>query len=193
MATKYQTATLLHKEKTGDLITGFERAWIAQVRDQMGEWTDSLSVNHEVAPGEAHARMSLVGRRHVVLRKAIQVYINVLDLHGPDGLRTALTYILPQLSAQPTVAGYSPSQWLLGYEPSIGNLLTSDQITPVHLAGGSFFEEGLQRRNMAKTAIIQADTDQKPRRALLRRYAGDNIKLQVRQICYFWRHAQQSV
>ena len=207
MATKYQTATLLHKEKTGDLITGFERSWIAHfgppaklltdegrgwVSDQMAEWTDSLSINHEVAPGEAHTRMSLVERRHAVLRKAIEVYISDLDLHGPDGLRTALTYILPQLSAQPTVAGYSPSQWLLGYQPSIGNLLTSDQITPVHLAGGSSFEEALQRRNMAKTAILQADTDQKLRRALLRRYAGDNIKLSVGQTCYFWRDAQQS-
>ena len=207
MATKYQTATLLHKEKTGDLITGFERSWIAHfgppaklltdegrgwVSDQMAEWTDSLSINHEVAPGEAHTRMSLVERRHAVLRKAIEVYISDLDLHGPDGLRTALTYILPQLNAQPTVAGYSPSQWLLGYQPSIGNLLTSDQITPVHLAGGSSFEEALQRRNMAKTAILQADTDQKLRRALLRRYAGDNIKLSVGQTCYFWRDAQQS-
>jgi hypothetical protein len=150
---------LLHKEKTGDLITGFERSWIAHfgppaklltdegrgwVSDQMAEWTDSLSINHEVAPGEAHTRMSLVERRHAVLRKAIEVYISDLDLHGPDGLRTALTYILPQLNAQPTVAGYSPSQWLLGYQPSIGNLLTSDQITPVHLAGGSSFEEALQ-------------------------------------------------
>ena len=207
MATKYQTATLLHKEKTGDLITGFERSWIAHfgppanlltdegrgwVSDQMAEWTDSLSINHEVAPGEAHTRMSLVERRHAVLRKAIEVYISDLDLHGPDGLRTALTYVLPQLNAQPTVAGYSPSQWLLGYQPSIGNLLTSDQITPVHLAGGSSFEEALQRRNMAKTAILQADTDQKLRRALLRRYAGDNIKLSVGQTCYFWRDAQQS-
>ena len=138
---------------------------------------DSLSINHEVAPGEAHTRMSLVERRPAVLRKAIEVYI---------------TYILPQLNAQPTVAGYSPSQWLLGYQPSIGNLLTSDQITPVHLAAGSSFEEALQRRNMAKTAILQADTDQKLRRALLRRYAGDNIKLSVGQTCYFWRDAQQS-
>ena len=72
-----------------------------------------------------------------------------LDLHGPDGLRTALTYILPQLNAQPTVAGYSPAQWLLGYQPSIGNLLTSDQITPAHLSGGASFEEALHRRTMA--------------------------------------------
>eukprot|EP00435_Cladocopium_sp_Y103_P020469 s5461_g5.t1 len=158
----------------------------------MAEWTDSLSIDHEIAPGEAHTRMSLVERRHAVLRKAIEVYITDLDLHGPDGLRTALTYILPQLNAQPTVAGYSPAQWLLGYQPSIGNLLTSDQITPVHLTGGTSFEEALHRRNMAKTAILQADTDRKLRRALLRRYVGDNIRLSVGQTCFFWRDAQQS-
>jgi len=84
------------------------------VRDKMGEWTDALSINHEVAPGEAHARLSLVGRCHAVLRKSIEVYMMDLDLHGLDGIRTALTYILPQLKAQPTVSGFSRAQWLLG-------------------------------------------------------------------------------
>jgi hypothetical protein len=85
----------------------------------MGEWTDPLSIIHEVAPGEAHTRLSLVEQRHAVLRKSIEVYMMDLDLHGPDGIRTALTYILPQLNAQPTVSGFSPAQWLLGYQPTV--------------------------------------------------------------------------
>ena len=124
MATKYQTATLLRQEKTDDFITGFERSWIAHfgppatlvtdegrgwLSDQMGEWTDAHSIFHEIAPGEAHTRLNLVERRHAVLRKSLEVYMMDLDLHGPDGLRTALTYILPQLNAQPTVSGFSPS------------------------------------------------------------------------------------
>ena len=112
-------------------------------------------------------------------------------MHGPEGIRMALAYILPQLNGQPTVAGFSPSQWVLGYQPALDNLLTSDQITPVHLAGGSTFEQALQRRNVAKTAIMQADSDQRLRWALLRRYAGDNIKLAIGQTCYYWRDAQQ--
>ena len=97
-----------------------------------------------------------------------------LGLHGPDGLRTALT--IPNVhppSAECPACGVwiSTSQWLLGFQPSIGNLLTSDQITPAHLSGGASFEQALHRRNVAKAAILQADTDQRLRRALLRRYA----------------------
>ena len=206
MATKYQTAALIHREQTQELILGLERSWIsvfgppselisdegrAWVSDGMMEWTDSHSIKHTVAPGEAHTRLSLVERRHAVLRKSIEVMMTDLDVHGPEGIRMALTYILPQLNGQPTVAGFSPSQWVLGYQPALGNLLTSDQITPVHLAGGSTFEQALQRRNVAKTAIMQADSDQRLRRALLRRYAGDNIKLAIGQTCYYWRDAQQ--
>ena len=68
----------------------------------------------------------------------------------------------------------------------------SDQITPVHLSGGASFEEALWRRSAAKTAILQADTVQRLRRALLRRYAGDNIRLAVGQTCFFWRDAQRA-
>ena len=38
-----------------------------------------------------------------------------------------------------------------------------------------------------KLPFLQADTDQRLRRALLRRYAGENIPLTVGQTCFFWR------
>ena len=112
-----------------------------------------------------------------------------LDLHGPDGIRTALTYILPQLNAQPTVSGFSPAQWLLGYQPTVLLIILTRShrcICPVvppskKLCGGE-----VQQR------ILQADTVQRLRRALLRRYAGDNIRLAVGQTCFFWRDAQRA-
>ena len=206
-ATKYQSATLIPNEQTSALIAGLERCWIAHfgapeslltdegrgwLSDQFLHWSDELSIQHEVAPGEAHTRLSLVERRHAVLRRAIEIYMTDLSLTGADGIRSALTYVVPQQNAQPSVSGYSPSQWLLGYQPQVNGLLISDQITPVHLAGGSSFEDALRRRNAAKTALLQADTDQRLRRALLRRYAGDNIRLSVGQTCFYWRDAQQA-
>ena len=206
-ATKYQTATLVPDEKTSNLIAGLERCWIAHfgppetlvtdegrgwLSDPMALWTDEHSIRHDVAPREAHTRLSLVERRHAVLRKSVEVYMQDLQLHGADGIRSALTYIVPQQNAQPTVSGYSPSQWLLGYQPQVNGLLTSDQITPVHLAGGHSFEDALMRRNAAKSALQQADTDHRLRRALLRRYAGANIRLAAGQTCFYWRDAQQA-
>ena len=157
------------------LVTDEGRGWLS---DPMAMWTDEHSIHHDdVAPGEAHTRLNLVERRHAVLRKSIEVYMQDLQLHGADGIRSALTCIVPQQNPQPTVSGYSPSQWLLGYQPQVNGLLTSDQITPVHLAGGHSFEDALMRRNAAKSALQQADTDHRLRRALLRRYAAANIHL----------------
>ena len=107
-ATKYQTATLVPDEKTSNLIAGLERCWIAHfgppetlvtdegrgwLSDPMALWTDEHSIHHDVAPGEAHTRLSLVERRHAVLRKSIEVYMQDLQLHGADGIRSALTIL----------------------------------------------------------------------------------------------------
>ena len=204
-ATKYQSATLIPNEQSQALITAFERSWLAHfgppeclvtdegrgwLSEPMSEWTDSHSIRHQIAPGEAHERLALVERRHAVLRKSIEIYMQDRQLTGSEGVRQALAYVVPQLNSQPTVSGYSPAQWLLGYQPSLSGLLTSDQITPVHLGGNTTFEEALLRRNAAKTAILSADTDRRLRRALLRRYAGDNIRLAVGQTVYYWRDAQ---
>ena len=142
-----------------------------------------------MGPGEAHERLGHVERRHSVLRKALEVYMHDLSLEDGDGVKQALAYVLPQLNAQPTVSGYSPTQWVLGYQPAQPGLLSSVDCA---LKTSDDFEEHLHRRNMAKTAIIQADTDRRLRRALLRRYAGTNQRLLPGQICHYWRDAQQN-
>ena len=78
-----------------------------------------------MGPGEAHERLGHVERRHSVLRKALEVYMHDLSLEDGDGVKQALAYVLPQLNAQPTVSGYSPTQWVLGYQPAQPGLLSS--------------------------------------------------------------------
>ena len=111
-----------------------------------------------------------------------------LKLEGREGIRQALTYILPQLNAQPTVAGFSPTQWVLGYQPAQPGLLQSSSCA---LHEHETFEKHLHQRNVAKTAILQAESDRKLRRALLRRYSGVNQRLLAGQRCFYWRDAQQ--
>ena len=48
----------------------------------------------------------------------------------------------------------------------------------------------LRRRNAAKQALLQAETDRKLRRAMLRKYQGTNLPLEVGQLCFFWRDAR---
>ena len=75
------------------------------VGDQMEQWTNFNSVEHDVAPGEAHSRLALVERRHSVLRKAIELYLEEMKLDDENGIRKALTYVLPQVNSSTHCGG----------------------------------------------------------------------------------------
>ena len=207
VATRFQAAAVIHHEKSADFIAAMERCWLQHfgkmetlitdegrgwLSEEFLQWSDDNYIKHMVAPGEAHTRLSIVERRHAVLRKAIEIFLQDMKLDGPEGIRQALSYVLPQLNSQPNVAGYSPCQWVLGYQPATPGMLTSEEITPGHLDGHARFEDTLLKRNAARTAIMHAESDRKLRRALLRRYAGSNKPLEIGQECFYWRDAQAS-
>ena len=156
-------------------------------RSWLGLWWDAQPVfklEHQAfhGSGEAHTRLSLVERRHAVLRKAVEIYMTDLGLSAVGGIRQALAYVLPH-NPSPTVAGFSPSQWALGFQPNFPGDLTSEGLSPAQLSGAANFELTLERRSAAKQALVKADADSRLRRALLRRYAGQNVVLHPGQSC----------
>ena len=204
LATKYQAAAVVKSEKASNFIKALERGWFRHfgipkelITDEGRGWLHEDMANllaehnilHTVVPGEAHTRMGAVERRHQVLRKAVEIFLNDKGLANVDGLRQALAYVLPQVNSSPTVAGYSPTQWVLGYQPDFAGDLTSEGLNPSHLEGADF-EKTLEMRSAAKMALIKADQDQRLRRALLRRYSGTNVVLQPGQVCWYWRDAR---
>ena len=204
-ATKYQAGAVIYGEKTSDFLHALERCWIRHfgcpsvlvtdegrgwASDEMMTWTANHNVQHMISPGEAHTRLALVERRHAVLRKSVEIYMDDLKLTSIDGLRQALAYVLPQINSTPTVAGFSPSQWVLGFQPNFPGDLLAEGLNPSHLDGLVSFEQHLERRTAAKQALIKADTDRRLRRALLRRYAGTNVVLEPGQTCFYWRDAR---
>eukprot|EP00435_Cladocopium_sp_Y103_P060878 s209_g22.t1 len=205
MATKYQVASLLKSEKGPDLIKGLERCWIKHfgvpakmISDEgrgwcgtdMSTWTTENGVDHEVAPGEAHTRLALVERRHAILRKAVEIYLDDRKLTDHSGVRQALTYVLPQINSTNNVAGFSPTQWVLGKQVQLPGELSGERLSPGQLDGYNF-EAVLQNRAAAKSALAQAEADAKLRRALLRQYQGTNFPLEVGQLCHFWRDQRE--
>ena len=83
----------------------------------MKEFLSDLGIAHTMAPGEDHTRLGAVERRHQLLRKSIEIYMHDRGLNSKDGIKTALSYIIPQINSSCTVAGFSPAQWVLGYQP----------------------------------------------------------------------------
>ena len=204
-ATKYQAVSLLQAERTDCLVEALKRCWIAHfgppaelltdegrgwLSDDFTNFTDEHSIQHTVAPGEAHERLSLVERRHAVLRKSCELYLKETGQEGGNAVRESLIYVVPQLNAQPNASGYSPSQWLLGQQPQFPGDLLNTALSPLHLEGSKGFEEELQKRAIARMAIIQTDVDRKLRRGLLRRYFGNSAQFQPGQLCFYWRDAR---
>ena len=205
-ATKYTAAVVVHKEDSEEYIRALERCWVKHfgvpsqlVTDEgrpwlsakFEDWTSRCGVGHQVAPGEAHERLSIVERRHAVLRKAIEIYMDDFKSTGANGVKEALTYVVPQLNATPTVAGFSPAQWLMGKQPSFPGDLLNDNLNPIHINGNQEFADILKRRTVAKTALVEADADRKLRRALTRKYQGLNAEYKLGEKIWFWRDAKQ--
>ena len=79
------------------LVTDEGRGWNA---DRFHDWTSDQMIEHQVAPGEAHTRLSLVERRHAVLRKAAEVWMEDQKMVSVDGPQSSpLCYVVPQLNA----------------------------------------------------------------------------------------------
>jgi hypothetical protein len=79
----------------------------------------------------------------------------------------------------------------LGYTPHVPGFLSDESSldesslsNPAHLEK---FMEKLRLRKEANKAMIEADTDFRLRRALLRKYMGQPLVLQPGDLCYYWR------
>ena len=194
VGTKFMAAYLLHEETSKSYITALEKMWVRHFgppkklisdegRPCLGapfeSWTSSLGIDHQVAPGEAHERLSLVERRHAVLRRACEVYMDDRKLNDAAGIKEALCYVIPQQNATPSVAGFSPSQWVLGFQPEMSHLMDYNLNAAQLASNNSTFEENLERRTSAKMALASADADSKLRRALSRKYQGQNRVFQL--------------
>ena len=201
-ATRYTAASLIHSEHTDNYVKALECTWVAHfgppgtlitdegrgwLSTQMDEWTAAHQIKHNVAP--ANALRSWSGG--MLSFEAVEVYLNDLKLDGSAGIQQALTYVVPQLNSMPGVAGFSPSQWVLGYQPSLAGDLLSDATQPAHFGGNQTFEEMLTKRHAARKALNDADADRRLRRALHLKYKGTNSEYALGQHVWFWRDARQ--
>ena len=77
----------------------------------------------------------------------------------------------------------------LGYTPHVPGLLSDESSlsNPAHLDPSEKFMEKLRLRKEANKAMIEADTDFRLRRTLLRKYMGQPLVLQPGDLCYYWR------
>ena len=104
MATRYTAACLLRSKCSEEYIKALERFWIAHfgvpgqlLTDEgrpwlsgiMDEWTTAHGLQHRVARGEAHERLAIVERRHALIRKAVEIYLDDVKVDHVEGIKEA--------------------------------------------------------------------------------------------------------
>ena len=76
-------------------------------------YLEQKGVQPQAAPGEAHARLGIVERRHMVLRTAIENYLDNSGVEETiDAVREAVNHVAPAMNNLSFTRGYTPTQWV---------------------------------------------------------------------------------
>ena len=126
----------------------------------MKTFLEQKGVQPQVAPGEAHTRLGIVERRHMVLRTAVENYLDNAAVEKTiDTVREAVNHVAPVMNNLSFTRGYTPSQWVLNSNPRDPTALTSDEFNPsIHhdALTNPDFEAEMQRRTAAKLAFMKS-------------------------------------
>ena len=199
-ATRFMAARIISDETAKTMTTAVERAWIrdygpmkilkvdeasAWGSDVASQWSENHGIELKISPGQSHSRTSIVERRHQLLRRALQIYMEDNKVEGLEGLRE----VVPSLNQFTFVNGYTPTQLALGNQPHVPGLLTDERTQPQQLSEESLVREKLNRRSQGQIACAKAEVDVKLRRALLRQFRGQEEDLNAGERCLYWREA----
>ena len=203
-ATRYMMARTIGEEQATTLQKAMERSWIklhgpphklfvdehpAFASDSTMKWAEERGIEMRISPGQSHTRTSLVERRHQLLRKSLQVFMKEHGLKDIHGVQDALNWVVPALNDHTFVNGFTPTQLALGRQPNLPGLLSGERTTMNQLNMGE--QEKLHRRLQlkAQAACAKAEVDVKLRRALLRKFVGQDEELKPGEKCLYWREA----
>ncbi|CAE7883123.1 ISU1, partial [Symbiodinium necroappetens] len=198
-ATRFVTIRVLGSEQSKELLKGLERAWIKhfgvpkiiRIDEAKGwsatlirEWCSDHGVELEIAPGA-------VERRHQVVRRSLERYMDDRQDRSKHGLREAAIFVPGQINLLSSVRGFSPAQWVLGKTPANSFSLTGEIFNPAAPDDDDdvgAFASNQKRRTAAQVAFLKADTDLRLRRAMNRNYREtDQAVPRVGQKVFFWR------
>ncbi|CAE7693968.1 RE1, partial [Symbiodinium necroappetens] len=143
------------------LFVDSHRVWGS---DEVMQYASEHGMELVISCGEAHERLAQLERRHQVLRRSVELYLEDNPPTGPESLVEALCFIIPQLNQSLSVGGFSPTQWVLGYQPNIPGSLLDSNVNYSHLDPTEAFQHKMQCRVRAATAVVKADNELRLRR-----------------------------
>ena len=202
-ATRYIAVRILQNERASEFIKGMERCWLRhfgvpkylRVDSAKGwesrtvrDWCSDKGIILEVAPAESHNWLGVVERRHQVVRKSLELYMDELGSPTLHNLKEAAIYVPPRINQMSFTKGFSPYQWVIGKTPAQELSLTAELFNPG--AGADerqAFAEVQERRLKASVAFLKADTDAKLRRAMNQKFYQLKDQVVIGQRVWYWR------
>ena len=202
-ATRYIAVRILQNERASEFIKGLERCWVRhfgvpkclRVDSAKGwesrtvrDWCSDKGIILEVAPAESHNWLGVVERRHQVVRKSLELYMD--DLGGPTihNLKEAAIYVPPRINQMSFTKGFSPYQWVIGKTPAQELSLTAELFNPGAGQDERQAFAGVQERRLkASVAFLKADTDAKLRRAMNQKFYQLKDQVVIGQRVWYWR------
>ena len=213
-ATRYSVVRILKSEKSTEFVKGVERAWVRhfgvpnyiRVDSAKGweskavrDWCSDHGVILEVAPAESHNWLCVVERRHQVVRRALELYMEDFGGATLANLKEAAIYVPPKINVMSFTLGFTPTQWVLGKTPVQELSLAAEFYNPCidAMDEQTHFAMVQEKRYRAARAYLKADPDGKPRRATNQKFYESKDRILVGQRCWYWRiqgsgHLQKS-
>eukprot|EP00438_Fugacium_kawagutii_P005098 Skav221528 [mRNA] locus=scaffold1248:283612:287211:- [translate_table: standard] len=203
-ATRYIALRLMKSEKSVDLVKGIERGWIKHfsvpkylridegkgfAAQHLRDWCSDHNIILEIAPAEAHNWIGSIERKHQVIRRSLELYMEDRGARDRKTLLEAAIYCPGQINSLSYTRGFTPTQWVLGRSASDSFSLTSSIFNPglSPMNDPLDFNQVQSKRLAAQTAFLKADSDARLRRAMLQNYRKVKQQVVVGQRCYYWR------
>ncbi|CAJ1358550.1 unnamed protein product [Effrenium voratum] len=184
-ATRYVAVRILKAGRAEELIKGIAKGWASRM---LRGWASDKNIALEIAPAEAHNWLGAVERKHQVIRRALELFMEDANNKTEKGLLQASIYVPGQVNAMSMTRGFAPTQWVIGRSPNQVQSVTGDLFTPTvdALDAAGEFANVQKKRLAAQTAFIRADSDAKLRRAMNQNYRQIKDTVVVGQVVY-WR------
>lgn len=203
-ATRYCSIRILKSERADEFTKGLERSWIKHFgmpkilrideakgwsSEHVRNWATQRGITLEVQPAENHTWLGVVERKHQVIRRALELYMDQNDNHGLATLKEAVYYVPHSINQLSFHKGFTPQQWVLGKSMTYVHGLSGEFFNPAQEAidEQGHFAQVQERRARAARAFIAADSDAKLRRAFNQKFAEMQEELVIGQKVWFWR------
>ena len=109
-----------------------------------------------------------------MLREALEVYLETEQIvRTIENVKEALGYVMPQVNRLMHHKGFSPAQWVLGYDPTLSAGVSADVFNvpaQENILVDDEFARVMNKRTAAAEAFLRADVSERLRRALLRKF-----------------------